>query len=50
MQDYDRFIALSTLTPKAADAQRRAVTQLPRRTVRLKKKTHDDDSEQLLLF
>ena len=25
MQDYDRFVAISTLTPEAAAAQRRAV-------------------------
>ena len=46
----DRAKDLLELLERTGDAQRRAVTQLPRRTVRLKKKSHDDDSEQLLLF
>ena len=42
---------LLELLERTGDAQRDAVTRLPRHTVRLKKKgRHDDDSEQLLLF
>lgn len=42
---------LLELLERTGDAQRDAVTRLPRHTVRLKKKSrHDDDSEQLLLF
>ena len=42
---------LLELLERTGDAQRDAVTRLPRHTVRLKKKDrHDDDSEQLLLF
>ena len=46
----DRAKDLLELLERTGDAQRRAVTQLPRRTVRLKKKSHGDDEEQLLLF
>ena len=43
---------LLELLERTGDAQRDAVTRLPRHTVRLKKKgrREDDDSEQLLLF
>ena len=42
---------LLELLERTGDAQRDAVTRLPRHAVRLKKKSrHDDDSEQLLLF
>ena len=42
---------LLELLERTGDAQRDAVTRLPRHAVRLKKKgRHDDDSEQLLLF
>ena len=47
----DRAKDLLELLERTGDAQREAVTRLPRRTVRLKKKNRpDDDSEQLLLF
>lgn len=42
---------LLELLERTGDAQREAVTRLPRHAVRLKKKNRkDDDSEQLLLF
>jgi DNA mismatch repair ATPase MutS len=42
---------LLNLLEEASDAQRNAVSKLPRHTVRLKKKNRPDDgSEQLLLF
>ena len=46
----ERAKDLLELLERTGDAQRQAVTRLPRRTVRLRKKPHDDDSEQLLLF
>ena len=47
----DRANELLELLENTGDAQREAVTRLPRQALRLKKKNRrNDDSEQLLLF